>query len=93
MEKLIEKEIENLKKNWIRIKGKMPSEKVIWYFRRGLEKHIELVKNHQPIIVAECCFESDDVLLKDDEHYPSRTEYKDCFQAFSLAFFTDIKVI
>ena len=93
METLIEKEIGNLKQEWIRITGQEPSEKIIWYFRRGLEKHIDLVEDHKPIIVAERIFDNDDVLLADDEHYPTREEYKDCHKAFSLAFFRDIKVI
>ena len=93
MEKLIQKEIGSLKESWIRITGQEPSEKIIWYFRRGLEKHIELVKRHEPIIVAERIFDNDDVLLADDEHYPTRKEYQDCRRAFSLAFFTSIKVI
>jgi hypothetical protein len=93
MKKIIEKEIEKLKENWLRIKGVEPSEKIVWYFRRGLEKHIELVKRHEPIIVAERIFDNDDVLLADDEHYPTRKEYQDCRRAFSFAFFTSIKVI
>ena len=87
----MEKLIENFKKNWIRIMGKEPTEKNIWFFNRGLEKHIELCKRHEPIIAAERHFDSDDVLLADDEHYPSRTEYKSCQQAFSWGFHVNVK--
>lgn len=93
MEKLIQKEIEGLKENWIRITGQEPTEKVIHFFRCDLKKHIELCKRHEPIIVAERYFDAEDVLLADDEHYPTREEYQDCRRAFSLAFFRDIKVI
>lgn len=92
MDKLIERKVDAFKKKWLQLKGQESTDKIIWYFKKGIEKQQQLIAEGQPIIVAERCFDSADVLLTDDEHYPSRGEYEDCKQAFSLGFFTNLQV-
>lgn len=93
MEKdLFEKKLQSFKEWWLRIVGTDPSEKVMWYFKRGMDTQIEAAKRGEPIIAGERYFDSDDVLLFDDEHYPSRIEYSFCKRAFCLGFATNMSV-
>jgi hypothetical protein len=93
MEKdLFEKKLQSFKEWWLRIKGSEPSEKVQWYFKKGMEKQIEMTKREENTICGERHFDDDDVLLLDDEHYPTPTEYKDCKRAFRLGIVTNMSV-
>ncbi len=92
MEDLFKKKIQSFKEWWIKIENQEPSEKVQWYFKKGMEKQLEVREKAGFLIPSEHLFDDDDVLLLDDEHYPSRAEYKDCKRAFSCGFCTDMRV-
>ena len=43
-------------------------------------------------MAGERFFDTDDVLLANDQHYPGRSEFKDCKTAFMRGFQTDLRV-
>ena len=84
-----EKKLQSFKEWWLKIVGVEPSEKLVWYFEKGIEKQLEIAKRGEPNIVGERYFNT--ALLIDDEHYPDRTEYEDCQRAFCQGFYTDMR--
>lgn len=91
-EKLFERKIESFKKDWLAETGKEATEKMCWYFRKGMEKQCKEVKSRRMAMAGERFFDTDDVLLANDQHYPGRSEFKDCKTAFMRGFQTDLRV-
>ena len=87
---LFEKKIQSFEEWWIRIMGHEPKEKLMWFFKKGMEKQIEVRENGEPPMAGERYFI--DAALLDDEHYPTREEFKDCQRAFCQGFYTDMRV-
>jgi len=85
-EEFFNEKIETFKERW----QEQATEKTIFFFRRGMEIRQNLAEHYLPAIGAEHFF--DDVLSSDEEHYPNFNEYKDCKQAFSHGFTTDLRM-
>ena len=87
-EELFKKKLQSFKEWWNESMGVEPSEKLVWYFEKGMETHVEMVKKGELNIAGDMYFRK--VILLDDEHYPDRTEYEDCQRAFRLGIYTDM---
>lgn len=82
--------VEAFKQDWFKEKGENPTEKVCWYFRKGMEKQCDEVNSGRMAIVGERFFDTKEVLLLDDPHYPGRLEFEDCKAAFMKGYQTEL---
>lgn len=82
--------VETFKQDWSKEKGENPTEKVCWYFRKGMEKQCDEVNSRRMAIVGERFFDTKEVLLLDDQHYPGRLEFEDCKDAFMKGYQTSL---
>jgi len=74
--------VETFRQDYLKGTGAEPTEKMLWFFRKGMEKQTKETDAGHMAIAGERFFDDDDVLLSDDEHYPCRLEFKACKSAF-----------